>query len=205
MPQGGVLSIETKLAARTDTLQLQKGTYVQLIVSDTGAGMTEKVRSRAIEPFFTTKPLGQGTGLGLSQVYGIVHESGGSMEIVSAVNAGTTVRLMLPLSKQIEVTRDRPVAITEDAKAEEFQGARILVVDDDPQVRRFLADSLRELGFEVIHVDSGQAALRELDQLSFELLVVDFAMPHMNGCGGCTGGAGEAAGTAHPDRFRLFG
>jgi len=181
MPQGGVLSIATKLATRSDTLQLQKGTYVQLIVSDTGAGMTEEVRSRAIEPFFTTKPLGQGTGLGLSQVYGIVSESGGAIDIVSAVNAGTTVRLILPLSKQIEVPQEPPVAISEDAKAEEFQGARILVVDDDPQVRRFLADSLRELGFSVVHVDSGQAALRELDQLNFELLVVDFAMPHMNG------------------------
>jgi len=181
MPQGGVLGIATKLATRSDTLALQKGSYVQLIVSDTGMGMSEEVRSRAIEPFFTTKPVGQGTGLGLSQVYGIVRESGGSMEIVSAVNAGTTVLLILPLSKQIEVPMDPPVPIADEIKAEEVQGARILVVDDDPQVRRFLADSLRELGFEVVHVDSGQAALRELDQLSFELLVVDFAMPHMNG------------------------
>jgi len=181
MPHGGVLTVSSKPAARSDTLPLMKGEYVQLNVSDTGVGMTENVRSRAIEPFFTTKPIGQGTGLGLSQVYGIVRESGGSIEIASVLDVGTTVCLILPSARSAEPTKDRQADVVAGAKADVAQGERILVVDDDPPVRRFLADSLRELNFDVIDTDSGENALRELDRRSFDLMVVDFAMPHMNG------------------------
>ena len=94
MPAGGVLSI-TSRAAREIDRHLPKGEYVDLLVADTGIGMSDDVRARAIEPFFTTKPVGQGTGLGLSQVYGVVRESGGALSIDSEVGRGTTVRLTL--------------------------------------------------------------------------------------------------------------
>ena len=179
MPKGGVFTIASRLVPPSDSLQ--KGPCIELLLSDTGVGMSEEVRARAMEPFFTTKPVGQGTGLGLSQVYGIVRESGGSIDISSAPNAGTTVRLTLARAHLVDVATGERVAAVEAVDPPTTPPARILVVDDDPQVRRFLADSLRELKFDVIDCDSGEAALRELGQRPFDLLIADFAMPQMNG------------------------
>ncbi len=97
MPDGGKLTITARRAIDIDR-HLPKGDYVQLCVTDTGTGMSEEVRVRAIEPFFTTKRVGQGTGLGLSQVYAVARESGGSLEIESQLNRGTTIRLTLPMA-----------------------------------------------------------------------------------------------------------
>ena len=182
MPNGGSLKIDVRPAAPRDVRSLQKQAYVQISVTDTGAGMPDTVRTRAMEPFFTTKPVGQGTGLGLSQVYGIVKESGGLVYIDSAPNAGTTVRMILPAAPPIAVSGDLAYSSSPTIPSPSaLPTTTILVVDDDHQVRRFIAESLRSQGFKVIDVASGAEGLNALSQQRFDLLVADFAMPGMNG------------------------
>lgn len=182
MPQGGTLTISTRPAPDADVRGLPPGGYIELRVSDTGAGMSEAVRARAMEPFFTTKAVGRGTGLGLSQVYGIVRESGGTMMLESIEGEGTTVRLILPAAADTS-----PITQTLEALPATIPGGyrearrRILVVDDDDQVRRFVVDSLQTLGYDVLEASGGLAALALLEQHGFDLLVMDFAMPEMNG------------------------
>jgi signal transduction histidine kinase len=178
MPDGGVLTIEARRAADP---ALSESDYVSLSVQDTGAGMTERIRSRAIEPFFTTKPVGQGTGLGLSQVYAVVREAGGSLAIDSEPGRGTTMRLLLRRAKpDIESAPAATEGATPTVPLSTRQ-ARVLVVDDDKLVRRFMTECLRTLGYEVVEADSGAAALEALDHERADLLLVDFAMPGMNG------------------------
>jgi len=182
MPNGGVLEIEARRAADRDVRSLPKRPYVEIAVRDTGIGMPENVRTRAMEPFFTTKPVGQGTGLGLSQVYGIVHESGGLVLIESEPNQGTTVRLILPAAPPTatptnEKSDTSPTVPTPQAEAT----AKILVVDDDRQVRRFIAQALRMQGYAVTDVATPSTALLALQESRFDLLIADFAMPEMNG------------------------
>ena len=182
MPAGGQLTISARRASSVDP-HLPKGDYVDLAVTDTGTGMSEAVQVRAIEPFFTTKPVGQGTGLGLSQVYAVAVESGGSFRIDSELNRGTTVYMTLPLAPPGSVIVT-PVAAPVPAAAPErpvAPTASILVVDDDKLVRRFMAESLRSLGYEVIDAAEGAEALAALDRRRFDLLLADFAMPGMNG------------------------
>lgn len=188
MPAGGQLTISARRASAVDrhlrAQHLHRGDYVDLSVTDTGTGMSEEVRVRAIEPFFTTKPVGQGTGLGLSQVYAVAVESGGSFRIDSETNRGTTIYITLPLAPPGSVVVTPPVVAPVPAEAPERRVARtasILVVDDDNLVRRFMAESLRSLGYEVRDVGDGAAALAELEQRRFDLLLADFAMPGMNG------------------------
>jgi len=184
MPAGGKLIINARRATAIDR-QLAKGEYVQLSVTDTGTGMTDEVRARAVEPFFTTKPVGQGTGLGLSQVYAVARESGGSLHIDSEIHQGTTVRLTLPLAPADAVVPHAPTpaapaavgSMPESAK----KSASVLVVDDDRLVRRFMTESLRSLGYEVRDTDNGTDALVLLDAQRVDLLLADFAMPGMNG------------------------
>ncbi|HKS57323.1 MAG TPA: response regulator [Steroidobacteraceae bacterium] len=179
MPKGGTLTITGRVVEDAEG----KLPHVELSVADTGSGMTEDVRSRAIEPFFTTKPTGVGTGLGLSQVYGVVRESGGTMAIDSEPGRGTTVRLLLPAGTP-------PPARTGDASqppptvpgARPRDQTRVLIVDDDRLVRRLMTDGLRSLQYQVTAVENGEQALATLDGGErFELLLVDFAMPGMNG------------------------
>jgi CheY-like chemotaxis protein len=182
MPGGGQLIIS---ARRTNAVDrgLPKGDYMQLCVTDTGTGMTEDVRVRAIEPFFTTKPVGQGTGLGLSQVYAVARESGGTLRLDSEINQGTTACMTLPLAPAGSVP-PAPAAAPPMAEAPQPQAkpvASILVVDDDKLVRRFMSESLRSLGYEVRDVCDGAEALLALDERRFDLLLADFAMPGMNG------------------------
>lgn len=182
MPSGGQLTIGARRASGVDR-HLPKGDYVDLSVTDTGTGMSEAVQARAIEPFFTTKPVGQGTGLGLSQVYAVAVESGGSFRIDSELNRGTTVYMTLPLAPPGSVIV-APVAAPVAAEVPErtvAPTASILVVDDDKLVRRFMAESLRSLGYEVIDAAEGTEALAALDGRRFDLLLADFAMPGMNG------------------------
>jgi signal transduction histidine kinase len=178
MPSGGKLLIRARRSPAVDR-QLPQRKYVELSVSDTGVGMTEEVRVRAVDPFFTTKPVGQGTGLGLSQVYAVARESGGSFGIDSEIGRGTTVRLILPLGTS---TIPAPAATaTPQAPAEAARAASILVVDDDPLVRRFICESLRSLGYDVHEAQDGADALLKLESGRFDLLLADFAMPGMNG------------------------
>lgn len=184
MPAGGKLIFSARRANGVDR-HLSKGDYVQLSVTDTGTGMTEEVRARAVEPFFTTKPVGHGTGLGLSQVYAVARESGGSLHIDSEVHQGTTIRLILPLAPVDAIappapTPAAPVA-ADTEQAPESKNASVLVVDDDRLVRRFMTESLRSLGYEVQDTDNGIDALILLDAQRVDLLLADFAMPGMNG------------------------
>jgi signal transduction histidine kinase len=195
MPDGGKLIVAARRATVVDR-HLPKGDYVQLSVTDTGTGMSEEVRVRAIEPFFTTKRVGQGTGLGLSQVYAVARESGGSLEIESEINRGTTVRLMLPLAPPNAVAAPpAPSTLVEERKdPNPTTPANILVVDDDKLVRRFMTESLRALGYQVHDVGDGAEALALLDRHRFDLLLADFAMPGMNGAE-----VAKAAQSKHPE------
>jgi signal transduction histidine kinase/CheY-like chemotaxis protein len=178
MPEGGTLTITARHAEDPE----RRLPHVELAVTDTGSGMTEEVRARAIEPFYTTKPTGQGTGLGLSQVYAVTRESGGSLTIDSEAGRGTTVRMMLPAGAPPIVRTDveAPRATTVPG-AQSREQTRVLVVDDDRLVRRFMTDSLRSLQYHVTEAESGAQALATMERERFDLLVVDFAMPGMNG------------------------
>lgn len=184
MPAGGKLIFSARRANVVDR-HLPKGDYVQLSVTDTGTGMTNEVQARAVEPFFTTKPVGHGTGLGLSQVYAVARESGGSLHIDSEIHQGTTIRLILPLAPVDAVAPPTPTPaapVAADTEQEpESKNASVLVVDDDRLVRRFMTESLRSLGYEVRETDNGIDALVLLDAQPVDLLLADFAMPGMNG------------------------
>jgi len=184
MPHGGKLRISSHPATELDVQDLPKRPYVELRVMDTGTGMSEDVLARAMEPFFTTKQVGHGTGLGLSQVYGIASESGGSLSIESEVGRGTTVRMVLPAASEPEVTQ--PALARDDNSptipaAGNRSEAAILVVDDDRHVRRFVCESLGNLGYRVVETATGAAALEAMRGRRFDLLVADYAMPGMNG------------------------
>lgn len=184
MPNGGKLTLEaTNVFADERYSQLNPevtpGNYVLICVSDTGEGMSADVLSRAFEPFFTTKEVGQGTGLGLSQVYGFTKQSGGHIKIYSEVGHGTTVKIYLPrYARQLEETTVEFDAI-EVGTSEEV----ILVVEDDHDLRRYIAEVLQVLGYRVISAASGQAALPMLQQPNrrIDLLLTDVVMPGMNG------------------------
>jgi signal transduction histidine kinase/ActR/RegA family two-component response regulator len=179
MPDGGNLTIATSLRQLTGDRELPDGKYVELSIGDDGIGMPPHVVERAFEPFFTTKEVGKGTGLGLSQVYGAVSQSGGSVRIESTVGTGTIVRLLLRSTERV------PDGIDEHAHDQEqshgLTTAKILVVDDDPDVRNFLSESLATLGFESFITENGASALTELDRFNPDAMILDFAMPGMNG------------------------
>jgi CheY-like chemotaxis protein len=180
MPQGGTLTIETR-NLRDDSRLLPSEIAVRdcicVSVRDTGTGMTEEVARSAIEPFFTTKEAGRGSGLGLSQVYGVVQQSNGAMQIESRPGTGTIVHLYLPRTAAIEAAADG----TPDPPQDQQLNARILVVDND-EVRDVTEQMLREIGYATVGVESGQHALEVLDRgEAFDLLVIDIAMPGLNG------------------------
>ena len=176
---GGTLVIATRLVTEEGGTDLAPGDYVCVSVADTGQGMAPEVLARATEPFFSTKPLGKGTGLGLAQVYGIARQSGGTLRIESAEGAGTIIRLLLPRATGSE---EQAVAAGSGAPAPAAaSGARILVVDDDCDVREFLADALVSFGYQVEMLPDAETALAALGDGAPDLLLVDFAMPGMNG------------------------
>ncbi len=156
---------------------LKPGQYVVISVSDTGSGMTAETLSRAFDPFFTTKPAGQGTGLGLSQVFGFIKQSGGHVSIYSEVNQGTTVKLYLPRA----YGQAHKVEIEYRPSAKRGNGEQILVVEDDRDVRQFVAEGLTELNYKVTTVDSAEQALLHLKAHSVALVITDIVMPGKNG------------------------
>lgn len=155
------------------------GEYVVVSVTDTGTGMTKEVLAKAFEPFYTTKDVGKGSGLGLSQVLGFAKQSGGGMRIESRVGEGTSVKIYLPRARHIAVpVPSEPIGVTQRSA----KGAVILLVDDDSAVREVTASILRGLGYVVIEVASGGGALDLLDRdAQIDLVILDFAMPGMNG------------------------
>ena len=179
MPEGGTLTIATGIVAEEACPEFDAGDFVRLTIADTGHGMSPEVAERAIEPFFSTKPVGKGTGLGLAQVYGIARQSGGTLRIESREGEGTAIHLLLP-----RVTAEVGLVESDGAPAgpqPRGAGGRILVVDDDPDVRGFLAEALGDLGHRVEAAESGAAALAAFARAAPDLMLIDFAMPGMNG------------------------
>jgi CheY-like chemotaxis protein len=183
MPDGGHLIIETAPARiRAADLQafpdVEVGDYVMLAVTDNGVGMAQDVQRRAFEPFFTTKSPGQGTGLGLSMVYGFVKQSGGHISLYSEEGAGTTVRIYLPAidgSASRAPARRQGLSTTVGSEI-------ILVVEDDDRVRRVSLRRLKELGYSVIEESSAAAALQRIKRgEAVDLLFTDVVMPGMTG------------------------
>lgn len=178
MPGGGTLLITTRPVSIEQDPELEPGEYLQLAVADTGAGMSPDIAARAFDPFFTTKEVGKGTGLGLSQVYGIAKQGGGTARIESRIGKGTAVRLFL---RQTEDKVSGGEHTTSGEMAVVNRSARVLVIDDDSDVRAFIIDSLNTLGFKTIEAADGPAGLAALDEFKPDLMMLDFAMPGMTG------------------------
>jgi PAS domain S-box-containing protein len=185
MPEGGKLTIETANTHLDEAYarmheEVQPGQYVGIFVTDTGAGMARETVAHAFEPFFTTKEIGQGTGLGLSQVYGFIKQSGGHVKIYSEVGEGTTVKLYLPRYRGAEnVVDDRP----ETHQLPRGRSELVLVVEDDPDVRDYTVEMVGDLGYSVLSAPDGASALRLLDShRQVSLLFTDVGLPGgMNG------------------------
>jgi len=185
MPNGGRLTIATGsvhldaagVSAKPD---LKPGDYVTLRVTDTGVGMPADVLARACEPFFTTKPIGQGTGLGLSQLYGFIHQSGGHLDIDSEVGRGTTVSLYLPRHEGPATARTTPATPSEAPKS--TASGTVLVVEDEAIVRMLLVEALSERGFSVLEAGDGEAAATIIASAArIDLLATDVGLPGLNG------------------------
>ncbi|WP_158935634.1 ATP-binding protein [Burkholderia sp. S171] len=180
MPAGGAFSIRT-LVGPVSGDDTRGSSFATIRVSDSGMGMAAEVVDRAVEPFFTTKERGKGTGLGLAQVYGVVKQCGGDLRIRSTLGSGTTIDLRLPL------TAARTAAVPSVPKSEETsvpvtsRTGPLLVIDDDEDVRVALAEMFRSAGYEVSEAESGAAGLRMLDEITPVLAVIDFIMPDLNG------------------------
>ncbi len=184
MSDGGKLTIETSNAFLDENYcrkhsDVRPGQYVQIAVTDTGAGMSPDVVERVFEPFFTTKTAGQGTGLGLSQVYGFVKQSGGHVKIYSEPGEGTTVKIYLP-----RLLRD--VHVEDEAEVDFAPGrsdATILVIEDDDDVRAYVVDILRELNYSVLDARDAETALALVEQTrpEIDLLLTDVVLPGLNG------------------------
>ncbi len=200
MPDGGRLTIETTNvhldeAYTSRQAEVSPGDYVVIAVSDTGMGMAADVVAKAIDPFFTMKPVGEGTGLGLSMVYGFAKQSRGHLRIYSEVGHGTTIKLYLPRALQDAVVLQKPL----DA-APRGQGETILVVEDDATVRMILADVLEELGYEVVLASDARPAIPILQSdRRIDLMMSDVMLPHINGRK-----LAEIARAARPDLKVLF-
>jgi signal transduction histidine kinase/CheY-like chemotaxis protein len=179
MPEGGVLTIATRNVTLPASGSAAAGDYVAVRVTDTGTGMSPEVVARVFEPFFTTKEPGRGSGLGLSQVHGLAVQSGGDVRIDSKVGDGTTVTLLVPRARTLPLmARPEPMAGRGAAK----RRARVLVVDDDRDVRQMTGEMLTERGYAVELAADGQEALAILERDSnFDVMLVDYVMPGING------------------------
>jgi PAS domain S-box-containing protein len=185
MPRGGKLTLETANVTFDEQSvgrysELEPGDYVMLAITDTGTGMSEKVKARLFEPFFTTKDVGQGTGLGLSTCYGIIKQSGGHISVYSELAIGTTFKIYLP---QIEAQAKIPVRRLDSPDLPRGTET-ILLVEDDPALREMAAALLSRLGYTVLEAANGIEALSPKQQRDIghiDLLFTDVVMPHMSG------------------------
>ena len=174
-PPGGRVSIESgPVTLERKEGDLEPGRYLRVAVRDTGSGMDAQTIARAVEPFFTTKPPGEGTGLGLSQVYGFARQSGGSVQIESQAGQGATVALLLPVSEDDAGGEAAPRVDTIRAQTP----SRVLLVEDDPQVAELVDAMLHDLGHTVVRATSVDEALSRLAQDdSIQLVLSDVIMP----------------------------
>lgn len=179
LPDGGSILIETfntHLASADSISELPAGEYLTVSVSDTGIGMSPEVLARAVEPFFSTKPIGAGSGLGLSMIYGFAKQSGGQLTIRSEIGKGTTVCLYLPHHPVKPQAHDdaKPVAATVQASL----GKTILVVEDESSIRQLVVELLTSLGYEVIEASDSNAGLLLLNSnATIHLLITDVGLP----------------------------
>jgi signal transduction histidine kinase len=185
MPDGGKLTIETQNAELDERYaaahnEVAAGQYVVISVTDSGAGMSREVMERAFDPFYTTKGPGQGTGLGLSQVFGFVKQSSGHIKLYSEVGHGTTVKIYLPRHRG-----ESPVAAEDASPSALPKGTPdtiVLVVEDEADVRKMTVDAIRELGYAAISAQTPREALQQLESHpDVALLFTDIVMPEMNG------------------------
>jgi signal transduction histidine kinase/ActR/RegA family two-component response regulator len=187
MPHGGRLLIEVQqeVADGDHAFGLHPGRYLRLTVSDTGAGMDAATLARVSEPFFTTKPVGRGTGLGLAMARGFADQSGGALRIESTAGEGTSVTLWLPASAEADPAaggRAGGDATQRRADSRPAQATLVLLVDDETLVREVVRAGLEDLGFRVIAAGNGEAALRQLDERpDIDVMVTDLAMAEMDG------------------------
>ncbi len=185
MPNGGKLTLETAnvsfdLESVGRYSELKPGDYVLLAISDTGTGMSQDVKARVFEPFYTTKGVGQGTGLGLSTCYGIIKQSGGHISVYSELARGTTFKIYLP---EVE-SQNLPVIPRINALNLPSGTETILLVEDDPALREMAATLLRRLGYNILTAANGVEALsvrHDRNSGHVDLLFTDVVMPHMSG------------------------
>lgn len=191
MDGGGHLTIETQNFENDKPImcgddEMNVGQWVAISVTDTGCGISKENMSRIIEPFFTTKDVGQGTGLGLATVYGIIRQTGGFLNIESEVGKGTTFTIYLPRLSEEEIAaqvEDKVVEV-EEATGDLTGTARILLVEDEDAVRTFSTRALMNKGYEVLGAENGQAALTLMaaqENKHIDLMITDVMMPDMDG------------------------
>ena len=178
MPSGGAIFIQTRAETVPPGNRLQPGDYVCISLRDTGVGMDRETLLRAVEPFFSTKGMGEGTGLGLSMIHGLAAQLGGMLDLASTPGGGTTASIWLPVSTEAPMLADGEAPAIVKAPRQ----ATILLVDDEELVRTGTADMLSDLGYGVVQAASGAEALRLLRSgCEPDLLVTDYLMPGMNG------------------------
>jgi PAS domain S-box-containing protein len=173
MPNGGALVVTAEnvsLTAQETDSRLQ-GEFVAVRITDTGAGIAPDVLPKIFDPFFTTKEIGKGSGLGLSQVHGFAHQSGGTVHIESQVGHGTTVTIYLPRCEE------SPRDVGEESQAESTAGGTVLVVEDNPEVLAVCVSMLEQLGYETYAVSGAAAALEVVEKKEFDLVISDIVMP----------------------------
>jgi CheY-like chemotaxis protein len=179
MPSGGLLQIFAQNAAivsgsELDQVGLPQGEYVRMLVRDTGTGMAPEVLAQAFEPFFTTKDVGEGSGLGLSMVYGFIKQSGGHVQIRSELAKGTEIALHLPRGKRSASSPTLPAQSVQPAG----EGRLILVVEDDAGVRQLVCEMLSRLGYRTLAAEDARQALRILpERQDIALVLTDMALP----------------------------
>jgi CheY-like chemotaxis protein len=181
MPQGGPLTIlaeEVALGPQSSP-KLKPGLYIKLSVIDAGCGMDSETMGRAVEPFYSTKEFGRGTGLGLSMVHGLAAQLGGGFSLTSALGEGTRVDLYLPVAGEDASTQRRQVPASMKTIGRRLS---VLLIDDEPLVRTATAEMIRDLGHHVEEAGGGAEALARLgDGLSVDVVITDYMMPGIDG------------------------
>jgi len=182
MPHGGDLTIETEnveIAEVADQVPVRPGRYVLLKVSDTGTGMDQETQRHIFEPFFSTKELGKGTGLGLASVYGVIKQSGGGISFVSHLGHGTTFRVYLPQAAEEIASETQQAVPLRTSNGTET----VLVVEDEHDIRDIVGDYLQQNGYTVLHAQNGREALEIARRYKglIHLLITDIVMPELGG------------------------
>jgi signal transduction histidine kinase/CheY-like chemotaxis protein len=182
MPRGGTLTISVAAVPEHDQSEwgLPPGRYAQLLICDTGIGMDAATAARLFEPFFSTKPPGASTGLGLAAAYGTIHEHGGAIQVDTAPGRGTTMRVRLPLASS---TSSQQSGIRPSTRISST--GRVLLVDDEDLVRQATGELLASLGWQVVHARDGEEGIRRFaeDPQAFSLAILDSIMPRLDGLG----------------------